>query len=92
MYNYKTTHICGYTALLGKNCRAFTVTPLDKNTLTLLTYKDKQIYLVGTSHISSKSAEQVREIIQTVKPDTVLLDEDYDVLTFGLDANCKAYI
>lgn len=62
------------TGLFWRHSRAFSVTPLDKNTLSLLTYQDKQIYLVGTSHISSKSADQVRDLIQTVKPDTVFVE------------------
>jgi len=55
--------------------RRFTVTPLEKDgTLSLLQFGDKQIYLIGTAHISSKSAEQVREVIHSVKPDTVFVE------------------
>jgi len=51
------------------------VTPLESDgTLSLLQYGDKQIYLLGTAHISAKSADQVREVIQSVKPDTVFVE------------------
>lgn len=32
-----------------------------------------QIYVVGTAHISKKSVEDVRNTIELVKPDTVLV-------------------
>ncbi len=39
------------------------MTPLERDTLSLIRYKDKQIYLVGTAHISHASAEEVKEVI-----------------------------
>ncbi|KAH8957514.1 hypothetical protein BDL97_07G095800 [Sphagnum fallax] len=33
-----------------------------------------QLYLVGTAHVSEKSAEEVREVIHQVKPDTVAVE------------------
>ena len=42
--------------------------------ITRLTYGDKEIMLVGTAHVSHESAELVREIIKTEKPDTVCVE------------------
>ena len=33
-----------------------------------------EVFLVGTAHISRKSAEEVRSVIKSVKPDTVFLE------------------
>eukprot|EP00850_Spirogloea_muscicola_P022484 SM000298S10938 [mRNA] locus=s298:35006:37495:+ [translate_table: standard] len=33
-----------------------------------------EVYLVGTAHISAKSAQQVREVIRKVKPRTVMIE------------------
>lgn len=33
-----------------------------------------EVYLVGTAHISKKSAEEVRSVIRAVRPDTVFLE------------------
>ena len=33
-----------------------------------------QIYLVGSAHVSQQSAEEVREMIRLVKPQTVMLE------------------
>ena len=33
-----------------------------------------QIYLVGTAHVSKDSAEEVRELINIVKPSTVMVE------------------
>ena len=33
-----------------------------------------ECFLIGTAHISKKSAEEVREVIRRVKPDTVMLE------------------
>ena len=33
-----------------------------------------QIYLVGTAHVSKNSAEEVRELINIVKPSTVMVE------------------
>ena len=33
-----------------------------------------EVYLVGTAHISRKSADEVRHVIRSVRPDTVFLE------------------
>ena len=35
---------------------------------------DKEIILIGTAHVSKESAELVREVIETEKPDTVCVE------------------
>eukprot|EP00898_Chlorokybus_atmophyticus_P002212 jgi/Chlat1/2992/Chrsp2S04707 len=35
-----------------------------------------EIYLVGTAHVSQKSADEVREVIRRVKPDVVMVELD----------------
>jgi pheromone shutdown-related protein TraB len=50
--------------------------PMTDNTETwpLLEYGDKQITLVGTAHVSRQSVQQVRQIVQENKPDTVCVE------------------
>lgn len=43
-------------------------------TLTYLKEVDREIYLVGTAHISSASAREVADLIQQVKPDFVAVE------------------
>ena len=42
----------------------------------LLTLGEKQVYLVGTAHISARSVEDVREVIEKVRPDSVCVELD----------------
>ncbi len=37
-------------------------------------YKDKDILLLGTAHVSKESAEQVADVIRSLKPDTVCVE------------------
>lgn len=39
-----------------------------------VTIGDRQIILVGTAHVSKKSAEEVKELIETERPDTVCVE------------------
>ena len=41
-----------------------------------LSYKDKEIYLVKTAHVSKNSVEDVRECIETVQPDSICIELD----------------
>ncbi|MBW2464134.1 MAG: TraB/GumN family protein, partial [Deltaproteobacteria bacterium] len=53
------------------------VTPLElTGNVTHLEYEGKDIYVVGTAHISQKSVEEVLEVIAQVKPDTVCVELD----------------
>lgn len=42
--------------------------------VTILERDGKTYYIVGTAHISQKSVEEVREVIEAVKPDTVCVE------------------
>lgn len=39
-------------------------------------YKDKDIYLVKTAHVSKRSVEQVHEVIAEIEPDTICIELD----------------
>ncbi|RLB46974.1 MAG: TraB family protein [Deltaproteobacteria bacterium] len=53
------------------------VAPLELTAnVTHLEYEGKDIYVVGTAHISQKSVEEVLEVIAQVKPDTVCVELD----------------
>ncbi|MBO4920056.1 MAG: TraB/GumN family protein [Erysipelotrichaceae bacterium] len=41
-----------------------------------LDYKDKEIYLVKTAHVSRNSVEDVKECIETVQPDSICIELD----------------
>jgi pheromone shutdown-related protein TraB len=49
---------------------------LDSNNVTKLIYNNKDIYLLGTAHISQTSVEEVKELIDTVLPDSVCIELD----------------
>lgn len=52
--------------------------------VTTLSFQDKTIHLIGTAHVSQRSVEEVRELIQRVRPDTVCVELDrsrYEALT-----------
>ena len=42
--------------------------------VTVLSHGDKQLYLLGTAHVSRKSVEDVRRVIHEVRPDTVCVE------------------
>ncbi|MGB4564050.1 MAG: TraB/GumN family protein [Dethiobacteria bacterium] len=44
--------------------------------VTRISSGDKEIILIGTAHVSPKSVEEVREVIETEKPDTVCVELD----------------
>ncbi|MBS4534883.1 TraB/GumN family protein [Clostridium sp. D2Q-14] len=59
---------------------------MSEENITRLNINDKEIILIGTAHISQKSAEQVKEIIEEEKPDTVCIELDeqrYKSMTEG---------
>ncbi len=52
--------------------------------VTILERGNKKYYIVGTAHISQKSVEEVRHVIETIRPDTVcveLCETRYKALT-----------
>jgi pheromone shutdown-related protein TraB len=44
--------------------------------VTRLQYGDKELYIVGTAHISRQSVEEVERVIREVRPDTVCVELD----------------
>jgi pheromone shutdown-related protein TraB len=44
--------------------------------LTRIRLGDKEILLIGTAHVSRQSAEQVKEVIERERPDTVCIELD----------------
>ncbi|MBM7659891.1 pheromone shutdown-related protein TraB [Bacillus mesophilus] len=44
--------------------------------ITRLTVNDKEIILVGTAHVSKQSAEEVKRVIESERPDTVCIELD----------------
>lgn len=44
--------------------------------VTELRYGDKEIFLIGTAHVSQKSVEEVERVIREVRPDTVCVELD----------------
>jgi pheromone shutdown-related protein TraB len=40
----------------------------------VITFGEKEIFLIGTAHVSEKSALEVRDLIEAVKPDTVCIE------------------
>lgn len=54
--------------------------------VTRVEYEGKEIFIVGTAHISRRSVEEVRRVIDEVRPDTVCVELDqmrYDTLVNG---------
>lgn len=45
-----------------------------KDNVTLLKFDNKEIYLVGTAHISQVSADLAEEVIREIKPDSVAVE------------------
>src|SRR5690625_2939501 len=49
---------------------------MSEENITRLTVEDKEIILIGTAHVSKKSAELVEEVIMEENPDTVCVELD----------------
>lgn len=49
---------------------------MSEENITRLYVNDKEIILVGTAHVSRQSAEQVKEVIDREKPDSVCIELD----------------
>ena len=44
--------------------------------ISVLSYGNRQVVLVGTAHVSEESATLVRQVIRSVQPDTVMVELD----------------
>ncbi|WP_156289897.1 TraB/GumN family protein [Oceanobacillus salinisoli] len=49
---------------------------MTEDNITRLHINNKEIILIGTAHVSKQSAEQVKEVIETEKPDSVCIELD----------------
>lgn len=49
---------------------------MDEDNIQRLEYEGKEIILIPTAHISKKSAEQVKEVIETEQPESVCVELD----------------
>ncbi|GAF63322.1 hypothetical protein BTS2_0213 [Bacillus sp. TS-2] len=49
---------------------------MSEENITRLMLDDKEIILIGTAHVSKQSAEQVKEVIATERPDSVCIELD----------------
>lgn len=49
---------------------------MSEENITRLHVNNKEIILIGTAHVSKRSAEQVKEVIEAEKPDTVCIELD----------------
>ena len=48
----------------------------DSDHVTHLPYQGKNIYLIGTAHISQRSVEEVWDVVRKLRPDTVCVELD----------------
>ncbi|KNZ42698.1 TraB/GumN family protein [Acetobacterium bakii] len=49
---------------------------MESSNITRLRYKDKEIILIGTAHVSKNSVDEVRETIKNEQPDSVCIELD----------------
>ena len=49
-------------------------TPVSNSNIHLLSFKDKEVILLGTAHVSKESARLVASVIEKEKPDTVCIE------------------
>jgi len=49
---------------------------MNEKNVQRLSYKDKEIILIATAHVSKNSAEQVKKVIEEEKPDSVCVELD----------------
>lgn len=50
--------------------------PEDNDNITRIHIEEKEIILIGTAHVSRQSAELVKEVIESEKPDSVCIELD----------------
>jgi pheromone shutdown-related protein TraB len=51
---------------------------MSEDNVTKLEYKDKEIILIATAHVSKESAELVKKVIEEERPDSVCIELDED--------------
>ncbi|MCL7746623.1 TraB/GumN family protein [Halalkalibacter alkaliphilus] len=60
---------------------------MSEQNITRLHISGKELILIGTAHVSKQSAEQVKEVIESEKPDTVCVELDDQRYQSIKDAN-----
>jgi pheromone shutdown-related protein TraB len=60
---------------------------MSEENITRLTINGKELILIGTAHVSKHSAEQVKEVIEAEKPDTVCVELDEQRYKAVMDGN-----
>ena len=60
---------------------------MSEENITRLHVNGKEIILIGTAHVSKKSAEQVKEVIEAEKPDSVCVELDEPRYQSIMDGN-----
>ena len=57
---------------------------IESDTVSILEFDGRTVYLVGTAHVSDRSVDEVERVIEAVRPDTVCVElckARYDALT-----------
>lgn len=49
---------------------------MQEENITRLQYGDKELILIGTAHVSKRSAEQVKEVVDAEQPDSICIELD----------------
>lgn len=49
---------------------------MSEENITRIQLDDKELILIGTAHVSRQSAEQVKEVIEKERPDSVCVELD----------------
>lgn len=72
---YPVYWIKGFFLLLSHGVTAGRGGIMDKN-ITRLQYRDKEIILIATAHVLQESADLVKQVIETERPDSVCIELD----------------
>jgi pheromone shutdown-related protein TraB len=65
---------CAFRGTRVLDCAGMSALELD--CVTLLEYEGREIYLVGTAHVSQRSVEDVGRVVDELAPDTVCVELD----------------
>ncbi len=60
---------------------------MSEENITRITIDDKELIFIGTAHVSKHSAEQVKEVIEAEKPDSVCVELDEQRYKSIVDGN-----
>lgn len=60
---------------------------MNEDNITRINLDGKQLILIGTAHVSRQSAEQVKEVIEAERPDSVCIELDEQRFQSVMDSN-----